>query len=323
MVSPTKQGYIAYCLYSGFSTNNTTNQITENTNMSYIDYYQVLGVSKDASETEIKKAYRNQARKYHPDVNQGNKAAEKKFKEVNEAYEVLSDAEKRRKYDQYGSNWKHAGAGGDPFTYNNEGFDSQYFSDFFNNLFGGAGPGGFGGNRRTRQSRGENLVADLELDLRDVYETHKRTLELNGKNLRITIPAGVSDGQKIRLKGQGASSPFGGEKGDLYVTFRIKPDSKFERKGADLHTEVPVDLYTALLGGNIEVETLGSNVKIKLKPETANGTKMRLKGKGFPVYKQEGDFGDLYITLKVSLPTNLSEAEKNLFQHLAELRKTQ
>lgn len=290
--------------------------------MSYIDYYQVLGVNKGANETEIKKAYRNQARKYHPDVNQGNKAAERKFKEVNEAYEVLSDAEKRRKYDQYGSNWKNMGTGGDPFTYDSEGFDSQYFSDFFNNLFGGAGGGGFGGGRRTRQARGENMVADLELNLRDVYETHKHTLDLaNGKNLRITIPAGVSDGQKIRLKGQGAPGAFGGEKGDLYVTFRIKPDPVFERKGADLYADVPVDLYTILLGGTIEVETLGGNVKIKLKPETANGTKMRLKGKGFPVYKQEGDFGDLYITLKVALPTDLSEAEKNLFQHLADMRK--
>ncbi|WP_299458995.1 J domain-containing protein [uncultured Microscilla sp.] len=287
--------------------------------MSYIDYYQVLGVSKNASEAEIKKAYRNQARKYHPDVNQGNKEAERKFKEVNEAYEVLSNTEKRSKYDQYGSNWKNAGAGGDSFTYDGEGFDSQYFSDFFNDLFGGGG--GFGGGRRTRSTRGENMVAELELNLRDVYQTHKRTLDINGKSLRVTIPAGIDDGQKIRLKGQGAPGAFGGEKGDLYITFRIHPDPVFERKGADLYADVSVDLYTALLGGNIEVETLGGNVKIKIKPETANGTKMRLRGKGFPVYKQADDFGDLYITLKVVLPTDLSEAEKTLFTHLAELRK--
>lgn len=284
-------------------------------NMSYIDYYQVLGIDKNASDDEIKKAYRKQARKYHPDVNQGNKAAERKFKEVNEAHEVLSDASKRQKYDQYGSNWKN---GGDSFTYDNEGFDSQYFSDFFNNMFGGGG--GFGGNFRQR-SRGEDLVADLSLNLRDVYQTHKRTLELNDKSLRITIPAGATDGQKIRLKGQGKPGIRGGEDGDLYLTFRIKPDPVFERNGNDLRADVPLDLYTALLGGEIEVETMGGNVKIKVKPETANGTKMRLRGKGFPVYKQEGDYGDLYISLQVALPTDLSDTEKALFQELARLRR--
>ena len=285
--------------------------------MSYIDYYQVLEVNKNASNDEIKKAYRKQARKYHPDVNQGNKAAERKFKEVNEAHEVLSNANKRQKYDQYGSNWKNGGYGDDPFTYDNEGFDSQYFSDFFNNLFGG---GGGGGNFRQR-TRGENLVADLSLDLRDVYKTHKRTLELNGKSLRITIPAGVTDGQKIRLKGQGKPGIRGGESGDLYLTFRLKPDAIFERNGNDLRADVPIDLYTALLGGEIEVEAIGGNVKIKLKPETANGTKMRLRGKGFPVYKQDDDYGDLYINLQVTLPTQLSDTEKALFEQLAQLRK--
>ena len=288
--------------------------------MNYIDYYKVLGISKSASEDEIKKAYRKQARKYHPDVNPDNKEAERKFKEVNEAYEVLSDATKRQKYDQYGSNWKQADqfGGSGPFTYDDgDGFDGQYFSDFFNNLFGGGFRGGFG----NRSFRGEDLTSELALDLRDVYQTHKHTIVLGEKQLRITIPAGVTDGQKIRLKGQGGESMRGGEKGDLYLTFRIRRDPVFERNGNDLHTNVSVDLYTALLGGTVEVNTLGGKVKVKLKPETANGTKMRLKGKGFPVYKQGGDFGDLYITLQVALPTKLSQEEKILFQTLADLRK--
>lgn len=286
--------------------------------MNYIDYYQVLGISKQASDDEIKKAYRKQARKYHPDVNPDNKEAERKFKEVNEAYEVLSDTSKRKKYDQYGSDWKHADQfqGGDPFTYGNA--DSQYFSDFFNNLFGG---GGFRGGFGNQSFRGEDYTSELALDLRDVYQTHKHTIVLGEKNLRITIPAGVTDGQKIRLKGQGGEGMQGGERGDLYLTFRVKPDPIFERKGNDLHTKVPVDLYTALLGGQIAVETLAGKVKIKLKPETPNGTKMRLKGKGFPVYKQAGDFGDLYITLQITLPTQLSQEEKTLFETLAQLRK--
>lgn len=286
--------------------------------MNYIDYYQVLGISKQASDDEIKKAYRKQARKYHPDVNPDNKEAERKFKEVNEAYEVLSDSSKRKKYDQYGNDWKHADQfqGGDPFTYGNA--DSQYFSDFFNNLFGGSG---FRGSFGNQSFRGEDYTSELALDLRDVYQTHKHTIVLGEKNLRITIPAGVTDGQKIRLKGQGGEGMQGGERGDLYLTFRIKPDPIFERKGNDLHAKVPVDLYTALLGGQIAVETLAGKVKIKLKPETPNGTKMRLKGKGFSVYKQTGDFGDLYITLQVMLPTQLSPEEKTLFETLAQLRK--
>ncbi|OJJ17545.1 molecular chaperone DnaJ [marine bacterium AO1-C] len=286
--------------------------------MNYIDYYNVLGVNKGATQSEIKKAYRKQAQKYHPDLNPDNAEAERKFKEVNEAYEVLSDATKRQKYDQYGSNWKQADqfGGSGPFTYEGEGFDSQYFSDFFNNLFGGGFRGGFG----NRSFRGEDLTSELALDLRDVYQTHKHTIVLGEKQLRITIPAGVTDGQKIRLKGQGGEGMRGGEKGDLYLTFRIKRDPVFERNGQDLHTNVSVDLYTAMLGGTIEVNTLGGKVKVKLKPETANGTKMRLKGKGFPVYKQEGDFGDLYITLQVKLPTKLSQEEKTLFQTLADLR---
>ena len=286
--------------------------------MNYINYYNVLGIDKSASDDEIKKAYRKQARKYHPDVNPDNKEAERKFKEVNEAYEVLSDATKRQKYDQYGSNWKHADQfGGGPFTYDSQGGDAQYFSDFFNNLFGGGFRGGFG----NRSFRGEDLTSELALDLRDVYQTHKHTIVLGEKQLRITIPAGVTDGQKIRLKGQGGEGMRGGEKGDLYLTFRIRRDPVFERNGQDLHANIPVDLYTALLGGTIEVNTLAGKVKVRLKPETPNGTKMRLKGKGFPIYKQEGDFGDLYITLQVELPTKLSNEEKALLEQLAALRK--
>jgi len=296
--------------------------------MEYVDYYKILGVDKSASTEDIKKAYRKLARKYHPDINPNNKEAHKKFQEVNEANEVLSDPEKRKKYDQYGKDWKHAEefekarqqqkqrtypGGGNEF-FGNGGDDN--FSDFFESLFGG------GGRRERRETRfrGNDYEAQLQLSLREAFTTHQRTLTLNGKNIRITIPAGVEDGQKIRLKGHGAPGSNGGPNGDLYITFVIEEDPQFKRLGNDLYTTADVDLYTAILGGETTVETMSGKLKLKVPAGTQNDTRTRVKGKGFPIYKNEGQFGDLYITYKVKIPNSLTEKEKELFMQLSKLR---
>ena len=314
--------------------------------MDYKDYYKVLGVEKTATTEQIKKAYRKLARQYHPDVNPNDATAEQKFKEVNEANEVLSDADKRQKYDQLGADYaryqqagggRGPGAGGGP-----GGFDwSQYaqgggqggfggfgggqfggegedFSDFFSSMFGGMG--GAGGGRTSRPGAGQDYQAELELSLQEAYEGGPRTLTVNGKNLRITIQPGVADGQTIRLRDQGGPGRNGGPNGSLLLTFRISPDARYVRNGDDLTQDVPVPLYRALLGGEQTVETLGGPVKIKLKPETANGSRLRLRGKGFPVYRKEGQHGDLYLRLNVQLPTNLTEEERELIKRLAQLR---
>lgn len=298
--------------------------------MEFKDYYKVLGISKSATVDEVKKAYRKLARKYHPDLNPNNKDAEKKFKEINEANEVLSDPEKRKKYDKYGKDWKHADefekAGGSRQHSQRRGqqrSSSQQhaggdFSDFFESMFGG-GAGGFSGGQT--KFRGQDLNAELELNLTDVYETHKRTLTLNGKNIRLTIPAGLEDGQVIKISGHGAPGVNGGPKGDLYITFKIKNNTDFKRDRSNLYVDTKIDLFTALLGGEVIVDTFDGKVKLKIKPETAPGTKVKLKGKGFPVYKKEKQFGDLFVTYQVDLPTNLSEKEKELFSELQKLRK--
>lgn len=295
--------------------------------MEFIDYYKVLGVDKNASDEDIKKAYRKLARKMHPDLNPNDKEAHKKFQEINEANEVLSDPEKRKKYDQYGKDWKHADQfeqqrnqqQGRQYHYQpGESFggdDEGDFSSFFESLFG---------NRRgSRQSkfRGQDYNAELQLTLTEAMTTHPKVLTVNGKNVRITIPAGVENGQVIKLKGYGAPGVNGGPAGDLYITFNIMPHPSFKRSGNDLHTTATIDLYTALLGGDTTIETLTGKVKLKVNAETQNGTKTRLKGKGFPVYKKEGEFGDLYITYEIKLPTNLSEKEKELFTELRKLHK--
>src|ERR1700694_4887045 len=276
--------------------------------MDFIDYYKILGLGKNASPDDIKKAYRKLARSHHPDLNPNDKEAHKKFQQINEANEVLSDPEKRKKYHQYGKDWQHAeqfeqqrrqrqqqqgSYGQGDASFSGEFGDSD-FSSFFESMFGGSG-------RRSRQTkfRGEDYQADLRLGLRDVAATHQQTLTVNGKNIRITIPAGVENGQKIKIKGHGGPGVNGGPEGDLYLTFQIADDPKFKRSGNDLYTTETIDLYTALLGGDIMIETLTGKIKLKVPPETQNGTKVRLKGKGFPVYKQEGQAGDLYITYQV------------------------
>ena len=308
--------------------------------MAYIDYYKILGVDKNASQDDIKKAFRKLARKYHPDLNPNDPSAKDKFQEINEANEVLSDPEKRKKYDEYGEHWKHAdefeaqkkarqhaggggggfsGFGGDGGSYwyssDGEGFsggDAGGFSDFFESMFGHRG----GGGRGNAGFRGQDFNAELHLSLRDAARTHKQVLNVNGKQVRITIPAGVADGQVIKLKGYGGEGINGGPAGDLYITFKIAEDSVFKRLGDDLYVDVEMDLYTAVLGGEKVIDTLEGKVKLKIKPETQKGTKVRLKGKGFPVYKKEGQFGDLIITYSVKIPTNLTDRQKELFREL-------
>lgn len=312
--------------------------------MAYIDYYQVLGVDKKASQDDIKKAFRKLARKYHPDLNPNDPTAKDKFQAINEANEVLSDPEKRKKYNEYGEHWKHAdefeaqkrarqqagGAGfggfgqggfgtdgngtywyssdGQEFTGSNAGG----FSDFFEQMFGHRGR-----DEGSRAGfRGQDLSAELTLSLREAAQTHKQILTIGGKQVRITIPAGVANGQVIKLKGYGAEGMNGGPAGDLYITFVIPDDPVFKRLGDDLYVDVSTDLYTALLGGEQLVNTLDGQVKLKVKPGTQNGTKVRLKGKGFPVYKKEGEAGDLIVTYQVQLPTNLTEQQKEMFRKI-------
>ncbi|MFV8326330.1 DnaJ C-terminal domain-containing protein [Flavobacterium sp. ZS1P14] len=302
--------------------------------MAFIDYYKILEVDKKASEADIKKAYRKMARKYHPDLNPNDKEAERKFKEINEANEVLSHAENRKKYDEYGENWQHAEqyekakqqgqysrGGQDGFGGFGGGDGGGDFSDFFESMFGGRTSGG-GGRRRSAQFKGQDFSTELHLDLKDVYTTHKRTLTINGKNIRITIPAGVENGQQIKISGLGGEGSGGGPKGDLYITFTVENQTHFKLDKHNLYATVDLDLYTALLGGEITADTFDGKVKLTVKPGTQNGTKVKLKGKGFPIYKKEGEFGDLYLTYHIQIPTNLTEKEKELFTELAKLRTT-
>jgi curved DNA-binding protein len=307
--------------------------------MDFIDYYKTLAVHKKATQDEIKAAYRKLARKLHPDLNPNDKEANKKFQQVNEANEVLSDPEKRKKYDQYGKDWQHAeafekakqsgggragsarGRGGEAFGAGAEDENFGGFSDFFESLFGRSAPGAGGGGAGQARFRGQDQQAELPLSLTDAARTHQQTLSLNGKNIRITIPAGVENGQVIKLKGHGGPGSHGGPAGDLYIHFSIAEDPRWRRDGSDLHAKAILDLYTAVLGGEIMVDTLDGKVKLKLTPGTQNGHTMRLKGKGFPVYKEEGKSGDLYVALEVKLPTTLSEKEKQLFTELSALAK--
>jgi curved DNA-binding protein len=302
--------------------------------MPFIDYYKVLNVDKTASEKDIKDAYRKLARKYHPDLNPNDTEANKKFQQLNEANEVLSDPEKRKKYDQYGENWQHGAeyerqakqqqqsraqgtyAGGQSTGF--EDFEGGGdFSDFFQSMFGQGG--GASGGRQSKY-RGQDFNAELRLTLAESAETHKQTLAVNGKNIRITIPAGIENGQNIKITGHGAPGVNGGPAGDLHITFLITDDPRFKRDGSDLYCTVKLDLYTAVLGGEVTVDTLKSKVKIKVAPETQNGTKVKLKGKGLPVYKKENETGDLYVTYDIQIPRGLSEEQVKLFEQLKESR---
>ncbi len=295
--------------------------------MEFIDYYKILGITKNASEKDIKKAYRKLARKYHPDVNPNNKEAVKKFKEVNEANEVLSNPENRKKYDKYGNDWQHAEEferakkqqqqystkRSQPYT----NFNEEDFSDFFSSMFGGS----FQQKSRKAKFKGQDYHADLQLNLTDVLKSKKQTLTINNKKIRLTIPAGIENGQVIKIKNHGEKVASGGINGDLYITFNIVNNTHFKRDKNNLYLTIDLDLYKAILGGDLIISTIdGKKVKLKIKPETKNESIVKLKGKGLPVYKKDNSFGDLFITYKLKAPTNLSVKEKELFTELSKLR---
>ncbi|MBK8805962.1 MAG: J domain-containing protein [Bacteroidales bacterium] len=295
--------------------------------MTFIDYYKILGIEKNATAVDIKNAYRKLARKFHPDLHPNDADAKKNFQQINEANEVLSNTEKRKKYDKYGKDWQNA----DKFEYANQsneqssGFREQEysgarsggdFSDFFESMFGGSANTD---RSRSVKFRGEDYNAKIQLNLSDVYITRKQTLTINGKNIRITIPAGIENGQTIKIPGHGGTGINGGPNGDLFITFSIANHEEFKRLGNDLFVQKEVELYTAVLGGEITIDTLSGKVKLKVSPETQNESKVKLKRRGFPVYKMDGQFGDLYVTYKVKIPTNLTEKQKDLFTELSKL----
>jgi curved DNA-binding protein len=306
--------------------------------MEYKDYYQILGVPRTASQDDIKKAYRKLARQYHPDNNPGNKQAEAKFKEANEANEVLSDPQKRQKYDALGSQWQqYQRTGGRPgdFDWNqwstqtqsydasdlNDLFGDGGFSDFFMRIFGGMGSGRPGGSVRQGPLRGRDYEQPIEIPLRDAFTGTTLTLQKEGQKLEVKVPAGVKTGSKIRMAGQGAAGRQGGGAGDLYLTITVQSDPHFERDGDDLKTEAPVDLYTLILGGEAMVKTLSGQVSMKVPPETQPGRIIRLRGQGMPQLRDPQQRGDLYVKVQAKLPQHLSNEEQKLFEQLAKLRK--
>lgn len=317
--------------------------------MEYKDYYKILGVSKDADEKEIKRAFRRLARQYHPDVNPNDKQAEERFKEINEAYEVLSDPEKRRKYDQLGSEWRRwqqtggrpgdfdwsrwagggAGGPGGQRVYVRYGTPEDLedlfgggnpFSDFFSQIFGGmrggAGSGGFAYEPRPRPQRGQDYEQEVEITLEEAYHGATRVLQKDGRRLKVKIPPGARDGTRVRIAGEGGAGVAGGEAGDLFLRVKVRPDPRFERKGDDLYTTVPVDLYTAVLGGKVTVPTLSGPVMLTIPAGTQNGRTFRLRGKGMPRLRRSGEYGDLYAKVDVRLPTKLTDRQRELFEEL-------
>jgi curved DNA-binding protein len=315
--------------------------------MEYKDYYKILGVDKLASEADIKKAYRKLAKQYHPDKNQGNKTALEKFKEINEAYEVLEDADQRQKYDQLGSQYhewqKHGGMGGfdwgkfaqrwaggaNPQTGTGTGSreqadigdlfnDSGDFSDFFQTIFSGTGA-----RAQPRMRRGKDLEQPIALTLEEAYHGTKRIINRGGRKIEANIPSGVQSGARVRLRNEGQPGLGGGEAGDLYLVVEVSPHDLFKREGDDLHIELPVDLYTALLGGEARVSTpKGKTLHLKIPPETPNGKQIRLSKQGMPKLNQPDQLGDLYVTVAIGLPQHLTDKEKALFHELARLRET-
>ncbi|GAB4459156.1 MAG: DnaJ C-terminal domain-containing protein [Anaerolineae bacterium] len=314
--------------------------------MEYKDYYKILGVDKNATEKEIKAAYRKLARKYHPDVNPNDAQAEARFKEINEANEVLSDPKKRAKYDQLGADWQRwQQTGGRPTDFNwgqyttgpgGERVHVRYaspedledlfggdspFSDFFTSIFGGMG-GGRGGRSgrfeyRPQPRSGQDFAHPVEISLAEAYQGTTRILEKEGgRRLEVKIPAGAKTGTRVRMRGEGGAGSAGGQAGDLYLEVEVKPDPRFERKDDDLYVTVPVDLYTAVLGGEVRVSTLAGNINLKIPAGSQNGQSIRLRGKGMPKLGKAGEFGDLYVKLDVRLPTKLTSKQRELFEQL-------
>jgi len=312
----------------------------------YKDYYDILGVPKDADAKTIKKAFRKQAREHHPDVNPDDPQAEERFKDLSEAYEVLSDPEKRAKYDRFGREWQRyqqTGApggfdwgqwaqapggqpGGPQYRYATEEdlegmFGGAGFSDFFETLFGRSA-GGMGGRARApqpRAERGRDIRHPVQVTLPEAYHGTKRLLNKDGRRLEVTIPRGVKTGSKVRVRGEGAQGLSGGPDGDLFLEVELLPDDRFERKGDDLYTEIEVPLTTAVLGGEARVPTMSGAVQLTVPPETQNGKRFRLGGKGMPKLKSPDEHGDLYATVRVKIPTGLTDDQRELFERLREL----
>lgn len=321
--------------------------------MQYKDYYRVLGVEKGATEKEIKSAFRKLARKHHPDVNPGDPRAEARFKEINEAYEVLGDPEKRAKYDQLGADWQRwqrTGGRPDDFDWSrwttSPGSDRVHvrygtpedladlfgsgspFSDFFTNIFGGLGGGpgrskGFGGfegfDTQFQPQRGRDLEHDVEISLAEAYHGTTRLLTKDGRRLEVRIPPGAKTGTRVRVRGEGGAGVSDGQAGDLFLKVKVIPDPRFERKGDHLYVSVPVDLYTAILGGEASVATLSGAVKLKIPAGSQNGQTFRLRGKGMPKLRRPTEQGDLYARLEVRLPTELTSEQRRLFEQLRQL----
>jgi DnaJ-class molecular chaperone len=315
--------------------------------MDFKDYYSSLGVAKTATQKEVKAAYRKLARKHHPDVNQGDKSSEGRFKEINEAYEVLGDPEKRKKYDELGANWRQyeqaqAAGGGAGFGGFNPGQSTGYrtmtqddlnemfggdhpFSDFFETFFGGAGPAGGAQGRarggRARARAGRDIEQEIELSLEDAYHGAMRRFSIQHdgepRSVDVRIPAGVSEGSRVRVPAEGERGSGGGQPGDLYLRIRLAPNPQFERKGRDLYTRVPIPLTTAVLGGEADVKTIsGKSLRLKVPPTTQNGQVFRLKGHGMPATGKSGETGDLYATVDVQLPKELTPEQRAHFEAL-------
>lgn len=303
--------------------------------MEYKDYYKILGVDKRASQDEIKKAYRKLAVKYHPDKNKDNKAAEEKFKLINEANEVLGDPEKRKKYDELGENWRqyeYAGARpgggrpgngrGGPFTFEGDfgdffgqGSGGSGFSDFFEQFFGRGAAGGAKQGARTAAFKGQDYQVEMEITLEEAYHGTSRLIELDDEKLRITTKPGAYDDQQLRIKGKGGKGSKGNH-GDLYVRINVTPHPRYTRKTDDLYATHSIDLFTAVLGGSTIVDTLSGQVKVKINPGTQSGKTIRIKGKGMPVYGKANIFGDLYVQLQVHIPETLTDRQRELFEQL-------
>lgn len=312
--------------------------------MEYKDYYQILGVSKDASADDIRSAYRKLARKYHPDVNPNDTEAEERFKEINEAYEVLHDAEKRSKYDQLGSNWQgFQQAGGDPGSFDwgqwsaggqggraygeytdlNDLFGDRGFSDFFQYIFGGR-PGGAarsGGRQNVFAVGGRDVEHPVEITLEEVYHGATRMLQSGSRRLEVKIPPGVQTGSRVRMAGEGEPGRDGGPAGDLYLVITVQDHPTWQREGNNLRLRLPVDLYTLILGGQVAVSTIKGQVALKIPASTRAGQTIRLRGQGLPSLKNPKEFGDLLVEVQPVLPQDLQPREIELFRELAEMRK--
>lgn len=324
--------------------------------MEYKDYYKILGVDKTATADQIKSAYRKLAMKYHPDKTKGDKAAEEKFKEINEANEVLSNAENRKKYDQLGENWKYyqqsggnaqdfdwsqyaqgaqGGRGGrTSYTYQGDPNDmfggGADFSDFFESIFGGAGGfGGIGGGRTSGRRtggrsnmayKGDDMTAGLEITLQEAYTGTEKVFNLEGQTIKLKIKPGIKDGHVLKMTGKGGPGMNGGPNGDLLITVNILRDAVFERKGNDLYADANVDIYTAVLGGKIDFKTFKGTIKVNIPKGTQSGKVLKLQGLGMPHYENPSSFGDLYLKINIRVPENLSDKETKLFEELKALR---